>query len=85
MAIYFCTTRYSGMIEAYGKDKFEKKLDQMFHQRTSWCYRINGQYAHGNEPSHHMAYLYNYIENQKSYWKVHYILDNFYKTHPMDW
>jgi hypothetical protein len=35
MAIYFCTTRYSGMIEAYGKDKFEKKLDEMFNQRTS--------------------------------------------------
>ena len=22
---------------------------------------LMGQYAHGNEPSHHMAYLYNYV------------------------
>jgi putative alpha-1,2-mannosidase len=42
-----------------------------------------GQYAHGNEPSHHMAYLYNYIDKpEKTTEKVHYILDNFYKNAP---
>jgi hypothetical protein len=42
-----------------------------------------GQYAHGNEPSHHMAYLYNYIgKPEKTTEKVHYILNNFYKNTP---
>ena len=42
-----------------------------------------GQYAHGNEPSHHMAYLYNYVGNQeKRIQKSKYILDNFYTNTP---
>lgn len=42
-----------------------------------------GQYAHGNEPSHHMAYLYNYIgKSEKTKEKVHYILNNFYTNTP---
>ena len=50
-----------------GANVFEKKLDQLF-SSTSETYGKDqkdisgmiGQYAHGNEPSHHMAYLYNY-------------------------
>ncbi len=42
-----------------------------------------GQYAHGNEPSHHMAYLYNWT---KSPWKgaerLDYIMRNFYTDKP---
>ena len=42
-----------------------------------------GQYAHGNEPSHHVAYLYNYIEKP---WKtqelVREILDTQYQNEP---
>lgn len=42
-----------------------------------------GQYAHGNEPSHHIAYLYAYIGQQ---WKTarftRYILKNFYHDQP---
>ncbi len=42
-----------------------------------------GQYAHGNEPSHHMTYLYNYVgKPEKTKEKVHYILNNFYKNTP---
>jgi hypothetical protein len=42
-----------------------------------------GQYAHGNEPSHHMAYLYNYVgKPEKTNAKVKYILDNFYTNTP---
>jgi hypothetical protein len=42
-----------------------------------------GQYAHGNEPSHHIAWLYNYIgKPEKTTAKIHYILDNFYKNAP---
>ncbi|MDX1701842.1 MAG: glycoside hydrolase family 92 protein, partial [Melioribacteraceae bacterium] len=38
-----------------------------------------GQYAHGNEPSHHIAYLYAYAgEPQKTAEKVRYIMTEFY-------
>ena len=79
------------MINAYGgNEKFEAKLDQMFNAESKTTGReqvdvtgLIGQYAHGNEPSHHMAYLYNYIgKPEKTKAKVHYILDNFYKNTP---
>lgn len=58
----------SGLIELTGgKEKFSQKLDNMFSAdvRTSGREQADisgqiGQYAHGNEPSHHMAYLYDY-------------------------
>lgn len=42
-----------------------------------------GQYAHGNEPSHHIAYLYNATNNPRrtSYW-VHRILGSQYQNAP---
>lgn len=50
-----------------GNEKFAAKLDEMFSadMKTSGNHQADitgliGQYAHGNEPSHHMAYLYNY-------------------------
>jgi len=50
-----------------GNEKFAAKLDLMFSEdsKTSGNQQADitgliGQYAHGNEPSHHMAYLYNY-------------------------
>lgn len=79
------------MIEAYGgKEKFEAKLDEMFNSESKTTGReqvdvtgLIGQYAHGNEPSHHMAYLYNYVgKPEKTTEKVHYILNNFYKNTP---
>ncbi len=79
------------MIAAYGgNDKFEAKLDEMFNSESKTTGReqvdvtgLIGQYAHGNEPSHHMAYLYNYIgKPEKTTEKVHYILNNFYKNTP---
>ena len=45
-----------------------------------------GQYAHGNEPSHHMAYLYNYINKPwKSQERVSQILTEMYSNAPMDY
>lgn len=50
-----------------GNKAFEKKLDTFFSlTETSGAKNDNisgciGQYAHGNEPSHHVAYLYNYV------------------------
>jgi predicted alpha-1,2-mannosidase len=53
-----------------GKDKLEVWLDSLFLSTTKLDGReqaditgLIGQYAHGNEPSHHMAYLYNYTNN----------------------
>ena len=88
---FFVPQDIPGMIEAYGgKDKFEAKLDEMFNSESKTTGReqvdvtgLIGQYAHGNEPSHHMAYLYNYIgKPEKTTEKVHYILNNFYKNTP---
>lgn len=88
---FFVLQDIPGMIEAYGgNEKFEAKLDEMFNSESKTTGReqvdvtgLIGQYAHGNEPSHHMAYLYNYIgKPEKTTEKVHYILNNFYKNSP---
>lgn len=88
---FFVPHDISGMIQAMGgNEKFEAKLDEMFNSvsETSGRHQVDitgliGQYAHGNEPSHHVAYLYNYINKpEKTKEKVHFILDNFYKNDP---
>jgi predicted alpha-1,2-mannosidase len=88
---FFVPQDIHGMIEAYGgEEKFEAKLDEMFNSvsETSGRHQVDitgliGQYAHGNEPSHHVAFLYNYIgKPEKTKEKVHYILDNFYTNTP---
>jgi predicted alpha-1,2-mannosidase len=44
---------------------------------------VIGQYAHGNEPGHHIAYLYNYAGQQwKTAEKVRYIMKEFYHDRP---
>ncbi len=73
-----------------GPDALEKKLDALFSTTTKTTGReqsditgLIGQYAHGNEPSHHIAYLYNYTTAP---WKtqkiVHQIQTEFYKNTP---
>jgi predicted alpha-1,2-mannosidase len=54
-----------GMVRLYGGEKaFVAKLDQLFNEDSDvGNYLIDvsgliGQYAHGNEPCHHVAYLY---------------------------
>jgi predicted alpha-1,2-mannosidase len=88
---FFVPQDIEGMIEAMGgATKFEAKLDEMFNSasETSGRHQVDitgliGQYAHGNEPSHHVAYLYNYVgKPEKTKEKVHFILDNFYKNDP---
>ncbi|MEN6451862.1 MAG: GH92 family glycosyl hydrolase [Thermoguttaceae bacterium] len=56
-----------GLIEAMGGDgKFMAKLDGLFTASSEVIAGapditgLIGQYAHGNEPCHHVAYLYNY-------------------------
>ena len=53
-----------------GKDSLEAWLDRLFTTKMALTGRdqaditgLIGQYAHGNEPSHHMAYLYNYTHH----------------------
>ncbi|MCP4985754.1 MAG: glycoside hydrolase family 92 protein [Colwellia sp.] len=59
----------AGLIELIGGDKaFINRLDTLFTKELSHekikehedIAGLIGQYAHGNEPSHHIAYLYNY-------------------------
>jgi predicted alpha-1,2-mannosidase len=88
---FFVPQDIEGLIQAHGgKEKFEAKLDSLFNAESKTTGReqvdvtgLIGQYAHGNEPSHHMAYLYNYVgKPEKTNEKVHYILNNFYKNTP---
>lgn len=57
-----------GLVDLTGGPKaFENKLDTFFtstyrsEQMNHNASGFVGQYAHGNEPSHHVAYLYNYV------------------------
>jgi predicted alpha-1,2-mannosidase len=71
-----------------GKDKFNIKLDSLFIAQGDMgkfkspdVSGLIGQYAHGNEPSHPMAYYYDYSgQPWKTAAKVRYILDDFYTT-----
>jgi len=81
----------SGFINLLGgKDKLEAQLDELFSAKTETSGRdqsditgLIGQYAHGNEPSHHMAYLYNFVNKpHKTQEKVHQILTELYKNDP---
>jgi predicted alpha-1,2-mannosidase len=73
-----------------GKDNLEAQLDELFNAKTETSGRdqsditgLIGQYAHGNEPSHHMAYLYNFVNKpHKTQEKVHQILTELYKNDP---
>ncbi len=88
---FFVPQDIPGLIEFHGgKENFEKKLDEMFSlpSETTGRHQVDitgliGQYAQGNEPSHHVAYLYNYVgKPEKTKEKVHFILDHFYKNAP---
>lgn len=80
-----------GLISAYAsKSLFEKQLDKLFTTSSKTTGRTQsditgliGQYAHGNEPSHHMAYLYNYTGSyNKTVKYVDSICTHFYKNDP---
>lgn len=75
-----------------GPDAFETKLDSLFFldtvskNNTGFTGDVTGligQYAHGNEPSHHVAYLYQFAGKP---WKtealIREIADRFYKPVP---
>lgn len=74
-----------------GKEKFSQHLDSLFTMELPDKYFENtedisregiiGNYVHGNEPSHHVAYLYNWTNTPwKSQDKIRMILDMKYQT-----
>ena len=73
-----------------GKKAFVNKLDTFFtvssHLDEDTPMDVSGligQYAHGNEPSHHVAYLYNYGEAPwKTQEKVFQIMQSLYSNQP---
>ncbi|HWN10913.1 MAG TPA: GH92 family glycosyl hydrolase [Pyrinomonadaceae bacterium] len=88
---FFVPHDVSGLIELFGgEEKFARKLDELFTMESKTTGReqaditgLIGQYAHGNEPSHHMAYLYNYVgQPWKTQQRVRQIIDGFYSPTP---
>jgi predicted alpha-1,2-mannosidase len=80
-----------GLVDAMeGPERFEKQLDALFTASSKTTGRdqaditgLIGQYAHGNEPSHHVAFLYNYIRKPaKTQVRVRQIISSFYSDAP---
>ena len=80
-----------GLKDLYGNDGLENKLDSLFtvsseikgENASPDVSGFIGQYAHGNEPSHHIAYMYNFLGKP---WKtqalVRQIVDSMYHDGP---
>ena len=88
---FFAPHDVYGLIELFGGDEeFITKLDAFFINNDSMGETASaditgliGQYAHGNEPSHHIAYMYAYAGQQwKVAEKVRFIMDEFYTDKP---
>lgn len=73
-----------------GKAPFTKKLDSLFTVNSALNEGASiditgmiGQFAHGNEPSHHISYLYPFVGQQwKTAEKVRQVCNQFYKASP---
>ena len=81
-----------GLINLHGGNKaFVKKLEQLFTESSEISgdnvsvdiSGLIGQYAHGNEPSHHIAYMFNHAQEpwKTQYW-VREIMETQYSTRP---
>ena len=79
-----------GLIALMGKETFTQKLDSMFTYSPAgnaelpiFSTGMIGQYAHGNEPSHHVAYLFNRIGRpEKTRQYVQQIMREMYRNTP---
>jgi predicted alpha-1,2-mannosidase len=81
----------NGLVSLYGtKEKFINHVDKLFSTQLPSS-KISGedvsgligQYAHGNEPSHHIAYLYNFIgQPWKTQARIHRIYKEMYTAGP---
>jgi predicted alpha-1,2-mannosidase len=78
------------MAQHGGEANFTNHLDKLFTASSQTTGRdqaditgLIGQYAHGNEPSHHMAYLYNFVgQPHKTQERVRQIMDELYSNAP---
>ncbi|RZK41689.1 MAG: glycoside hydrolase family 92 protein [Pedobacter sp.] len=81
----------NGHIDLMGGDKiYQNKLDELFTTKEGLTGRdqsditgLIGQYAHGNEPSHHMAYLFNFTSRpEKTQYYINKIMNEQYSDQP---
>lgn len=89
---FFVPHDIRGLAAEFGTtDKFIKKLDSLFtissqvkgESAPPDVSGLVGQYAHGNEPSHHIAYMYDFVgEPWKTQEKVRFIVDSMYHAAP---
>ncbi len=88
---YYVPQDVSGFIALHGgKEQTAAKIDELFNTEMEVGGRdmkdisgLIGQYAQGNEPSHHMAYLYNFVgQPWKAQQRVRQIMDDFYVPEP---
>lgn len=88
---FFVPQDINGFIDLMGGDEaFCGKIDSLFtaSSRTVGRTQVDitglvGQYAHGNEPSHHIAYLYAYAgQHWKTTALVRHILEELYSSAP---
>lgn len=77
-----------GLVKCFGSEKrFAAKLDSLFivdgdagEEASPDISGLIGQYAHGNEPSHHIIYMYDYIgQPWKAASKLRYVMNNLYR------
>ena len=89
---WFVPQDVEGLVQLHGgNDMFTKRLEQLFTESSEITgdnvsadiSGLIGQYAHGNEPSHHIAYMFNHANKPwlTQYW-VRHILDTQYNTTP---
>ncbi|MDD4727472.1 MAG: GH92 family glycosyl hydrolase [Dysgonamonadaceae bacterium] len=87
---FFVPHDVNGMKQLFGgKDVFIAALDSLFTVTSEVdgdlvdITGLIGQYAHGNEPSHHMAYLYNYVgQPWKTQQMTRRLLEEMYQATP---
>jgi predicted alpha-1,2-mannosidase len=86
---FFTPHDIDGLMELMGgKEKFIEKLDSMFEQApvvkgSPDISGLLGQYAHGNEPSHHIVYLYDHAGAPwKTQEKVRQVMEELYGIDP---
>jgi len=89
---WFVPHNVDDFISLHGSNEvFTKRLEQLFTESSEITGSnvsadisgLIGQYAHGNEPSHHIAYMFNHANQpwRTQYW-VRHILDTQYNTTP---
>ena len=84
---WFVPQDVEGLMELVGGQKsFEAHLDTLFTTSSELTGDPNaatdvtgmiGQYAHGNEPSHHVIHLYNYVNRP---WRTQELVDSVYRS-----